>query len=111
MRPDENAMTSSQGSGLCNRGAEKELVNVAKQAAAESGARAHLGSCGGKETMCTKKAEGSALTVFTMKTYLTFEATDMFNLIPKSHLYQNRTSPLAPPHFMFYILVKSRFNF
>ena len=58
MRPDENATTSSQGSDLCNRGAEKGLANLAKQTAAESGARAHVGGCGGKETTHTEKQKG-----------------------------------------------------
>ena len=58
MRPDENTTTSSQGSEVCNRGAEKRLANLTKQTAAESGARAHVGGCGGKETTCTKKQKG-----------------------------------------------------
>lgn len=92
-------MASSQGSDLCNRGAEKESVNVAKQITAESDARVHLG---GKGSTHTEKAEGYALTVFTMKTCLTFEATDRFNLISKSHsshLYQKSHIPVSTSTF------------
>lgn len=95
-------MASSQGSDLCNRGAENGLFNVAKQIAAESGARAHLGGCGGKESTRTEKAEGNALTLFTTKMCLTFEATDRFNLISRSHnsrLHQKLHIPVSTSTF------------
>lgn len=105
MRLDENTMTSSQGSDLCNRGAEKGSVNVAKQIAEESGVRAHLSGCGGKESTRTEKAEGNALTVFTKKTCLTFEATDMFNLISESHNSRlNQKSHIPVSTSPFYVL-------